>query len=136
MNLKKLLLGLFLGSFCFLQGQGKGSLTVNSPAKVKELQEIFAQEDYHKKQLEGYRVQIYNGRRDDCLKQRSNFLRLYPNVAAYTLYESPEYRIQVGDFRTRLEAEKFKQLIIKDFRGSFVLKTKIIWPILNKSNGY
>ncbi|MCR9154967.1 MAG: hypothetical protein NXI09_12735 [Bacteroidetes bacterium] len=79
-------------------------------------------------QIAGYRIQIFNGRRDDCLSKRSNFLRQFPNMKAYLLYEVPEYKTQVGNFRNRLEAEGFLQKIRSDFPGSFVISCQIDRP--------
>jgi hypothetical protein len=80
------------------------------------------------KELKGFRVQIFNGNKSDCLKQRGEFLRVYGDIPAYLLYEAPEYRTQIGDFRTRLEAEAFLIKIINDFAGSFVVPTNIRYP--------
>lgn len=113
-----------------LSAQSKGKLTVVVQPEIEKLQKTYIRHSEKEASLEGYRVQIYNGKKEACLKVRSEFLRKYPNVSPYTLYESPEYRVQVGDFRTRLEAEKFLRKIIHEFRGSFVLKTKIKLPEL------
>lgn len=124
-----ILLGLAL-SCITLSAQSKGKLKVVPQPEIEKLQDAYIRHSEKEASLEGYRVQIYNGRKDACLKVRSEFLRKYPNVSPYTLYDSPEYRVQVGDFRTRLEAEKFLRKIIQEFKGSFVLKTKIKLPEL------
>jgi hypothetical protein len=80
--------------------------------------------------IDGYRVQIYNGSKEKCLERRADFLKQYPEASAYLLYESPEYRTQVGDFRTRLEAEAFLRKILNEFRGSLVVRTQIHYPKL------
>lgn len=79
-------------------------------------------------QIAGYRIQIFNGRKDDCLSKRADFLRQFPEKQAYLLYEVPEYKTQVGNFRNRLEAEGFLQSIIAEFPGSFVIATQIEKP--------
>jgi len=81
-------------------------------------------------QIAGYRIQIFNGRKDDCLAQRGTFLRQFPEVPAYLLYEVPEYKTQIGNFRSRIEAEKFLQEIISIFPGSFIIATQIDYPKL------
>jgi len=60
----------------------------------------------------GFRVQIYNG--NDRKKANSikvDFLSRYPTVPAYMSYIQPQFRVKVGDFRTRGEAQKFAQEI-------------------------
>jgi hypothetical protein len=83
-------------------------------------------------QIAGYRLQIFNGRKDDCLSQRGKFLRAHPQKQAYLLYEVPEYKTQVGNFRSRLEAEAFLNQIIDAFPGSFIISTKIDQPPLEQ----
>ena len=78
--------------------------------------------------IAGFRIQIFNGRKNDCLERRGLFLRDYPQMQAYLLYEVPEYKTQVGNFRSRLEAEAFLQSIIEAFPGSFVVATQIDYP--------
>lgn len=79
-------------------------------------------------QIAGYRIQIFNGRKNDCLSKRADFLRQFPDMNAYLLYEVPEYKTQIGNFRSRLEAEGFLQSILADFPGSFVIATQIEKP--------
>ncbi len=101
---------------------------VEIASNVSRMLDIYQEKARKQPQIEGYRIQIFNGRKDDCLESRGNFLKVYPEMPAYLLYEVPEYRTQIGDFRTRLEAEAFLRKIIADFPGSFVLKTKISYP--------
>lgn len=101
---------------------------VEMASSVRHLLELYQENAKKYPEIEGYRIQIFNGRKDDCLESRGKFLRQFPEVPAYLLYEVPEYRTQVGDFRSRLEAEAFLRKILNDFPGSFVLKTKIQYP--------
>lgn len=81
--------------------------------------------------MDGYRVQIYNGSKQETLKARAKFISVFPSTPVYTVYESPEYKVQTGDFRTRLEAEKFLKQVVSDFGSGFVVKTKIKLPSLS-----
>lgn len=108
----------------------KGRLTLNVGEGIAEMHQKYVDGNKENEELDGYRVQIYNGRRAACLKSRSNFMMAYPAIEAYLLYEAPEYKTQVGDFRTRLEAERFLRDLSEDFAGSFVVKTKIKFPKL------
>lgn len=94
------------------------------------MQEKYTQENKDLNQLDGYRVQVYNGSKKETLNKRSKFLNVFPNMPVYTVYESPEYKVQAGDFRTRLEAEKFLKQVVNEFGSGFVVKTKIKPPVL------
>ena len=55
----------------------------------------------------GYRVHIYCG--NDRLKANEikiDFIRRYPTTHTYLTYIQPQFRVKVGDFKTRAEAEK------------------------------
>lgn len=55
----------------------------------------------------GFRVQIYNGNdRSKALQLKVDFLRRYPTIRTYMTYIQPQYRLKVGDFRSRGEAQK------------------------------
>lgn len=54
----------------------------------------------------GYRVQIYCGPdRNRALKIKADFMRQFPGVPTYFLYTLPVYRIKVGDYKRREEAQ-------------------------------
>lgn len=83
-----------------------------------------------KANLQGYRVQIYFGA--DKAKARdvkSRFLASYASEAhAYEIYEAPNFKIRVGDFRSRLEAYRFLKKIRADFPASFIVSSEIELP--------
>lgn len=97
---------------------------------ISQMQKKYVEQNKAQQQFEGYRVQIYNGTKQETLKARSRFIGVFPTVPVYTVYESPEYKVQSGDFRTRLEAEKFLKQVVNEFGSGFVVKTKIKFPEL------
>lgn len=58
--------------------------------------------------MSGFRIQIYNGNdRNKANEIKLNFLRSYPNTRAYLTYHKPQFRVRVGDFRSRRAASEF-----------------------------
>lgn len=54
----------------------------------------------------GYRVQIYNGpSRDKAMAAKKEFMRRFPGVRTYLIFESPSFRVRIGDYRSRGDAE-------------------------------
>jgi hypothetical protein len=80
--------------------------------------------------IEGYRVQIFFGNRDQAQSTRVEFLRDYPDVGAYISYLAPNFRLRVGDFRTKIESEKFKNELIQKYPGCYIVKDQIEFPPL------
>jgi hypothetical protein len=83
--------------------------------------------------MEGYRVQIFFGGRNEAQKMRGEFLRSYPQSSAYISYLAPNFRLRVGDFRSKIEGEKFKNEVLSDFPGSYIVKDDISMPALHES---
>ena len=60
----------------------------------------------------GYRVQIYNGSdRNKANAVKIDFIRRFPDVRTYMSYIQPQFRVKVGNFRTRGEARKFMEQV-------------------------
>ncbi len=76
--------------------------------------------------LKGYRVLIYSGNsRQPANQARASFLRIHPKTKAHLDYEQPNYKVRVGDFKTKLEALKYKNFIINEFPNSYIVKDEI-----------
>lgn len=54
----------------------------------------------------GYRVQIYNGPdRNKAIAVKTEFMRAHPGVSTYISYVAPGFRVKIGDYRNRSDAE-------------------------------
>lgn len=108
----------------------EGSLTVKAEPAIDNLVEQYKELNIRNPKITGYRVQIYNGRKAESQAKKTAFLSEFPSTPVYHIYEAPEYKVQVGNFRSRLEAEKFLKRVIDEFGSGFVVKTKIQPPAL------
>lgn len=80
---------------------------------------------------DGYRVQIYSGaQRQAAYNAQAKFQERFPYQRTYISYREPNFKVHVGDFRTRLEAEKMMHDLKPWFSGMFIVTEKII-PKLN-----
>ncbi len=62
----------------------------------------------------GYRLQVLNTRsRDEAFKLKADFLQWFPSQQTYVLYQSPYFKVRVGNFRHRSEATSFKNQLSK-----------------------
>ena len=80
----------------------------------------------------GYRVQIFfdsgNNSKQQAINVQNEFASRYPKVSSYVLFKEPNFRVRVGDFRTRTEARGFQQRIIEQYPQSFVVRDNIYYP--------
>lgn len=80
----------------------------------------------------GYRVQIYNGAdRNAAYRAQAKFQQSYPDISSYVTYNEPNFKVRVGDFRTRLEATKLMQQLKPWFSLMFIIPGKINPPKLD-----
>ena len=76
------------------------------------------------KTIPGYRVQIasFSGvnSKNSAFELRDKFNVDYPEVQVYIVFDEPNFKVKVGDFRTRLEAYLFLQRIRADYPGTII----------------
>jgi hypothetical protein len=83
----------------------------------------------------GFRVQIYFGSsRQSAYSAQAKFLDEYPGMPTYVSYIEPNFKVQVGDFRTRLEAQKLQSDLSGMFSSIFIIPTKINPPKSDSAN--
>lgn len=76
--------------------------------------------------VKGYRVQIHFGSdREKAKEIKVKFMQKFSSSTAYEKYEQPNFKIRVGDFRTRTEAFKFLKEISPDFPSSFIVQDEV-----------
>jgi hypothetical protein len=85
--------------------------------------------------IDGYRVQIFfesgNKSSDAARDIMEEFEENYPEYRAYLTWKAPNFRVRVGDFRSRMQAEGFLQKLLKDYPNAWVIRDKINFPSLN-----
>lgn len=76
--------------------------------------------------IKGFRVQIFfdsgNNSKSKAISVMNQFKDKYPNVGAYLMFQEPNYKVRVGDFRTRMDAQKLLHAITEEFPTAFVVK--------------
>ena len=70
--------------------------------------------------VDGWRVQImFKAKKAEIQQLKIAFIKLYPEIPAYLEYDTPYYRVRVGNCRTKLEAIKIQNQISKNFPGAY-----------------
>jgi hypothetical protein len=57
-------------------------------------------------------------------------LQLYPEADAYLIYQQPNFRVRVGDFRNRMEAHALYKKMLEEFPEVIIVPDKINLPKL------
>ena len=104
--------------------QRRGTLHVNQDSRIERL--MRKQRDVYaaNSTMNGFRVQIFmeigNEAVDHARVVKKNFEDQYPGLPIYLSYEQPYYRLRVGDFRNRIEAEKYLRILKPQYGVAFV----------------
>ena len=79
----------------------------------------------------GFRLQLFETiSKDKADEERSKFQKVL-NDTIYIIFEAPLYRLQLGDFLYRKEAEKYKARLIKNgYKNIWIVKSRIRNPSL------
>lgn len=84
--------------------------------------------------LNGYRIRIFfelgKKARRNSLETMNQFLEKYPGVPVYQDFNNPYWKVSVGDFRSREEAQKFYHQILSDYPKAFIITDWINFPTL------
>lgn len=119
-NFKKSVLALAILATSFSGFSQEGTVSVDQPAKISKLLE-------YKKDLstvDAYIIQVYNGPRKGAEKTKSDVAGQFPEWSNSIEYEQPNYKIWVGNFRTRLEADRALIIVKKNYNNAFILRPR------------
>ncbi|MFW6326722.1 MAG: hypothetical protein ACOC2F_00260 [Bacteroidota bacterium] len=80
----------------------------------------------NEKGIPGYRIRIFStgqlqDAREQATRERSRFVKLYPDINADLDYQAPFWKVYVGNFVRINEALKVKNKIIDDFPTAFIV---------------
>ncbi|MBT8393528.1 MAG: SPOR domain-containing protein [Flavobacteriaceae bacterium] len=100
----------------------QGTVIINQD---KEIEALLKLKKTIKSSSDGYKIQIYSGlSRSAAEASRTEFLENYSDWSSSIEYETPNYKIWVGNFRNRLEADRALIRIKKTFMNAFIFQPK------------
>lgn len=83
---------------------------------------------------DGFRLEIFFSSgisaRENAVKVRTEFLRSFPDVPAYLSFQSPNFKVRVGDLRSKSEALQLKERIKQRYPNAFLVPEQIQFPKL------
>ncbi|MEY4885130.1 MAG: hypothetical protein RL151_439 [Bacteroidota bacterium] len=70
----------------------------------------------------GYRIMVVNTNdRIKALEVKSRMMSDFPDEKSYLIYQSPYFKILIGNFRTRQEAEPFQKKILEIYPTGVII---------------
>jgi len=115
-----LLTAIFILSFSIESIAQNGSVTVDQDSDIDKLLEF--KKDI--KTVNLFKIQVYSGTRSGAEKSKQNFLNSFSEWPVSMEFDSPNTKIWVGNFRSRLEADKALLKIKRKYNNAFIFEPK------------
>jgi len=124
----KLLISLALITFwhCQLSAQtSEGKVRIETNAHIDEM--VAQKKDYNKslETYQGFKIQIYYGSEKECYEAKKEFKDKFPDISTAIVFSTPQWKLQVGNYRTRLQADNSMVAIKKVYPAAIVLAADI-----------
>ncbi len=99
-----------------------GNIEINQSNKLDSI--IKLKKELNSK-IQNLRIQIFSGDRDNAEQIIKEFIEIFNDTTADVIYETPNYKVWVGNYYTQLEADKRLLEIRKKFRSAFIFRPEI-----------
>lgn len=117
--------------FCVLlsfQGfaqDSKGTVQIQSSSSIDDV--IAQKKEYNKNlgTIKGYKIQLFYGIEKDAYDIRDEFKELFPEIKIKIIFSSPDWKVQIGNYKTRLEADNALLDVKSEFPDAIIFATDI-----------
>jgi hypothetical protein len=108
-------------SSCYLQAQDR-NITVNQDPKFEQLLNEKRKINTTLAINDRYKIQIFSGESEKAKKILSEFKQEFENIDATIIFNTPNYKVWIGNFKTRIEAEQNLIEVKKKYRTTLLIK--------------
>ncbi|GAA3556902.1 SPOR domain-containing protein [Snuella lapsa] len=124
LNLRPRLFSFFcFALICHYGFSQQGTVSINQDRHIPGLLNL--KKEINKSDVDRYKIQIYSGNREEALRVKKEFEESFSDWKASDIFEKPvNFKIWVGSFRTRLEADRALKKIKQKFSSAFIFKPR------------
>ena len=109
-----------------------GKVLIHQDPRISELVNRHILRNRRSGGIDGYRIRIFSDigprARQASDEAKARFFERFPEIAIYREYDSPYFKVYVGDYRTKNEAIKDFKRIRHSFPAAFIVPDKINYP--------
>ena len=125
---KTILLTFTIFSFISFQGfaqQVVGDINIESSSEIDQL--LAQKKKYNKNlnELNGFKIQLYYGNEKEAYEIKDEFDALFPEIKSKVNFGRPDWNVQVGNYKTRLQADRSLVEIKKEYPSAIIFATEI-----------
>ena len=99
-----------------------GTVTIREDAKVSQILSLKKELEKENKLSDGYTIQLYYGEKNKANSTIRSYRNSYSTWPATIKYETPNYKVWVGNFSSRINADRALIEIKNKFPSAFILK--------------
>ena len=99
-----------------------GNIIVYQDAAITELLELKKQINTEEKDTNRYKISIFSGSNSGAENAKNKYVSNFNSWTSKKVYETPNYKIYVGSFRTRLQADRALIKVKKKFPHAFIFE--------------
>ena len=100
----------------------EGNLTVTQDPKFEQMLNEKRKINSSITVNDRYKIQIYNGESETAKKTLSDFRRDNKNFDGTIVFSTPTYKVWIGNFKSRIEAERNLVDFKKKYPNAFLIK--------------
>lgn len=108
----------FMG-FSALSIAQEGQVTINQDELIPELLDKKTEMTRDSRLGDRYRIQLFSGDNSEASTIIKEYRTLYPQWTSTIVYETPNYKVWIGNFRNSLEADRALLEIKKTYPAAF-----------------
>ena len=108
-------------STCYVNAQNQ-NVTVNQDPKFEQLLNEKRKINSSLTVGDSYKIQVFTGSSENAKKILNEFRQEFNNIDATIVFNTPNYKVWVGNFRTRIEAEKTLVNINDRYKNVLLIK--------------
>lgn len=121
-KIKSFLLLFFFFFLCSKSIAQENKITVSQDPKFEQLLNEKRKINSSITVNDRYKIQIFNGDNENSRKKLIEFKKENKNFDATIVFSTPIYKVWVGNFKTRIEAEKNLTDLKKKYPTAFLIK--------------
>jgi hypothetical protein len=123
-NIKAVIISILVVIFSEQVAAQSASVTVKENEKILPLLKLKKELEKENKLADGYTIQLYYGELSKAYEVQGKYSRKHGAWPASIEYETPNYKVWVGNFSSRLEADRALLEVQTTFDAAFILKRK------------
>lgn len=112
--------------------ESEGKINVTKDKRIDAVsKQLAGGENRIKPIIHGYRIQIIASSDKSIVdKERGKFIASFRRTKSYINFKEPNYKLKIGNFRTKLDAQKFQNTMKEVFPSTLILSDNIEFPKL------